>query len=469
VPDLIAILSNAASSMAAQRALSATAAHNIQNANTAGYSRQRAELAATLPADSLGGVFIGRGAYLASVTQVRDRFLEAQVPRALGEAARSSAEAEALASVHVLDPERAGSLAAALGGFYGTLRALSQNPGEQGLRSAVLGAARSLASSFERTAAGLEGARAGVDARVVDLVAEVNASARAVAEANATLQRTSGAGAAPNDLLDLRQKHLDRLAELTGATAVAQSDGSIAVLLPGGGALVSGARAGALATEADPASSGLLSLRLAGVDGSDAALPAAAVGGAIGGAFAARDGALRAALAAVDALAADVAGGLNAVHAGAWVRDPVGGQWSQGGPLFASAGGGPITARGLRVAVTEPWQLATASAAGAASGDPAVVQALVDTEGAPVRGGPDVQAALSALTSAFGAESQRATAWAEQDEGLRDEILAMREGRSGVSIDEELIEMQKAQRAFEAIAKVIQVADEMTRTLMQLR
>jgi hypothetical protein len=204
VPDLIAILSNAANSMGAQRALSATAAHNIQNVNTAGYSRQRAEIAATLPADSLGGVFIGRGAYLAGVAQVRDRFLEAQVPRALGEAARSAAEAEALSSVHVLDPERAGSLASALGGFYGALRALSQNPGEEGLRAAALGAARTLATSFERTSAGLQSARAGIDARVESLLLEVNASARAVAEANATLQRTGGMGGAPNDLLDLR-------------------------------------------------------------------------------------------------------------------------------------------------------------------------------------------------------------------------------------------------------------------------
>jgi flagellar hook-associated protein 1 FlgK len=140
-----------------------------------------------------------------------------------------------------------------------------------------------------------------------------------------------------------------------------------------------------------------------------------------------------------------------------------------GADLFVASDGGAISARNIRVGIAEAWQLATASAAGGPPGDPAIVQALVDTEGLPLSGGADAQAALSGLTSAFGAESNRATAYAEQDEALRDEILSLREARSGVSIDEELIEMQKAQRAFEAIAKIIQVADEMTRTLMELR
>jgi flagellar hook-associated protein 1 FlgK len=171
----------------------------------------------------------------------------------------------------------------------------------------------------------------------------------------------------------------------------------------------------------------------------------------------------------VDALAADVAGKLNAEHEQGFGTDLATGLPVTGRPLFAASGGGAITASSIRVAISDPRQLATAAAPGGAPGDPSVVQALLDTERAPLSGGVDVQAALSGLTSAFGAESMRATAYADQDAALRDSILGLRESRSGVSIDEELIEMQKAQRAYEAIAKVIQVADEMAQTLMSLR
>jgi flagellar hook-associated protein 1 FlgK len=242
-------------------------------------------------------------------------------------------------------------------------------------------------------------------------------------------------------------------------------------VLPGGGALVSGLNAGALVVFPDPANGGLAGVRLAPPDGSPPAqLPVGALGGSMGGTLAARDGAMKAALDDLDRLAADIAGALNAKHVGGQglgIDPGTGAAWT-GLALFASSDAGPITAGTLRLALSDARQLATAAAGGAA-GDATNAHLLVATELAPLSGGRDVQATLSGITSAFGAEARRAEAFAEQDAGLKEQLLTMRESRSGVSIDEELVEMQRAQRAFEALAKVIQVADEMTRTLIQLR
>jgi len=152
--DLLSILSNAASSLQAQRALTATASHNIENANNAGYSRQRASLEAVQPAEDVSGIFVGRGATLGTVAQVRDRFVDAQLGGALASAARSSAESSALRSLSSLDASAQGGLGSAISGFYAALRGLSQNASDAGLRTAALGSARTMSYAFNRTAQG---------------------------------------------------------------------------------------------------------------------------------------------------------------------------------------------------------------------------------------------------------------------------------------------------------------------------
>jgi flagellar hook-associated protein 1 FlgK len=462
--DLLRILSSGAASLAAQRAAAATASHNLQNANTPGYARQRADVVAALPADQVGAGRIGLGARLASVTQARDRFLEAQIPGYLGQASRSSTGAATLEAVSALDPEAAGGLGDALSAFYASLRQLSQNAADPGLRQAVVGAANGLALSFRRTRAGLEDARTASDAKLQGAVAEVNDLARAVAGLNAQIRSAHAAGGEPNDLLDARQKAVDRLAELTGAAPVPTSEGDLSVFLPGGAALVSSIHASVLSTVADPSNGGHLALRLAPAGG--AAQPVAAAGGELGGLLDARDGALRAAVDGVDALAFGLGGAVNFAHARG-----VGLDGSTGDDLFAVGVQSGAAAR-MAVSATvaqDPRRLAAASSATARPDDGSNALALVATEEQAVSGGLDAFGALAKVTADFGTAARGLAAAASQDAGLRDHLLSMREAASGVSIDEELLEMQKAQRAFEAITKVIQASQEMFDTLLQLK
>jgi flagellar hook-associated protein 1 len=462
--DLLSILSGASSSLGAQRALLAIASHNIDNASNPGYARQRAEIEALTPAEQLGGAWIGRGAGLTTVTQARDRFLEAQIPQMLGDSGRSTAESDALQAFHALDPQATGGLGDAIAGFYSGLRALAQNPSDPGLRTAFLGQAQVLAQTFNRTAQTVEATRSGLDARVSGLVVAVNVEAAAVAQLNGQIQQASGAGAAPNDLLDLRQQHLDKLAELTGGTPVATSGGAVNVVLAGGAPLVSGNRAGTLVAQADVANGGHLQVRLGPPDGSSVqAISQQALGGTLGGNLAARDGALRKAGDDVDKLAFDLAGQMNAAHQTGFGLDGVTGR-----PLFTIAAAAPGAARSMTVALTSAAQIGTSSTG--APGDAGAAQALLATESAPLplSGGADVQSTLSSMISRFGGSAATANAFSEQDGALRDHLVAMRQSYSGVSIDEEMIALQKAQRGYEAVTKVIKTADEMMQTLMQL-
>ena len=465
--DLLSILSGAATSLSAQRALTATASHNIDNANTPGYARQTASLEALMPAEQVNGAFIGRGATLTTVTQSRDRFLEAQVPRAMGDAAQSTALSDALQAFHGLDPEASGGLGAAISGFYSSLRAAAQNPSQSGLRATLLGAAQALAQAFHRTSSDLASSRSALDAQITGLTSEIDDEAQAVATLNAQVRQARASGAEPNDLLDLRQQHLDRLAALAGATTVPTSDGDVNVTLPGGAALVAGFQAASLSAAPDLDQGGHVSVVMKLADGTAGpTLSEKTIGGSMGGALAARDGALATAAGQVDDLASHLAGVLNDVHALGYGLDG-----SSGLPLFSfdpTAG----AAASIAVALTDPSQLALASADGV-PGDASNAEALIGTESAALDPSDlarkDVQATLSQIVSQFGSAAESAQALADQDSAVRDHLSSLRASYSGVSIDEEMIAMQQAQRAYEAITKVIQTADEMMKTLLAIR
>ena len=464
--DLLSILSGAATSLAAQRGLTATAGHNIDNANTPGYSRQTANIEAMVPAEQVGGAFIGRGATLGTVTQARDRFLEAQIPAALGNQAFSTAQSDALQAFHGLDPDATGGLSDAISGFYSALSALAQNPNDAGLRATLLGAARSMAQTFNRTSQGLEATRSGLDARASALAGTVSSEGAAVAALNKEIRQARGSGAEPNDLLDLRQQHLDKLAELAGATTVPTSEGDVNVTLPGGVTLVAADRAGILKTAPDAANGGHLQLMLQLPDGSGpTALPNAGVGGTLGGSLAARDGTLFTTGQDIDHLAADLAQVVNAQHALGFQRNGNPGQ-----AVFDVGAGWAGAAGRMSLLLTSGDQLALAASAAGASGDAGNANALVATsQAALATSGKAPAGAVADVVSRFGAASATAEAFSAQDTALKDNLTTMRDSVSGVSIDEEMIALQRAQRGYEAIAKVIQTADQMLQTLLSIK
>jgi len=456
---LLSMLGWTGAGLGAQQGAASVASQNIANAATPGYSRRVARLGAGATEAGHGG-----GVHLESVVRARDRFLDAQLPEVLGRAARSRAEADSLESVGALDPEAAGGLADELGGFFASLRALVQNPGDEGVRSGAAFAAVGLAAAFQHVSQQLQDARRGLDAQVQAAAVETTQLAAQVAGLNRRIRVARGSGAEPHALLDARQSALDRLSELVGAVPVASDDDTVSVQLAGGGVLVAGDRAAALEAGPDAADGGRVALRLAGADGSpSAAVPAEAIGGAAGGWLDARDGALRRALGRVDALATRLASAVNAAHAAGFAADGSGGR-----DLFLVGSGGAATLRVNPDLVADPRLLATASAAGAGSGDASNVRALLAVETAALVDGRDAGAELASLVAGFGAAAARASSLSEQDGAARTQLANLREAVRGVSLEEETSLLLQAQRSFEAIGRVVATTDAMLQTLLKL-
>jgi flagellar hook-associated protein 1 FlgK len=299
-------------------------------------------------------------------------------------------------------------------------------------------------------------------------VEQVNGLAQQVAALNREIRSAASGGQPPNDLLDARQRAVDELAELTGAKVTATGSGDVLLSLPGGGGLVNGDRAASLTVSPDPANDGHLQVMLQPADGTPPRpLSNTQIGGQIGGVLAARDGALKTAMDDLDQLAFELAGAMNTVHAAG-----VGADSSTGNNLFDVGGAvaGAALAFDVYAAVKgNPQALALASTAAGLPGDTTNLEALLSVETTALASGTTAAQGFSQLVTRYGSTTQQALSVANHDEAVLGHLTMMRESARGVSIDEEMVEMTKAQRAFEALSKVVQTVDEMLEEVIRLK
>lgn len=466
--DLFALLVQSGNSLSAHTAAMTVAGNNVANANTPGYTRQIAVLSANGAPTSLGMDSVGTGVTLQGITQARDRFIERQMPNALGAQSYSQANSDALNGLSALDPNLQGGLSSSMSAFYASLQTLSQNPGDAALRQGVIGSAQALATSFKQTAGAIDSARAGLDDALAGNLIEVNAAAKTVADLNNQIQKARTSGGEPNDLLDARQKAVDKLASLTGAIPYDSGGGNISIALPGGTALVSDTRAGQLSLAPDSTNGGYAKLRITRSDGSATTdWTGPTLGGTVGGNFAARDGAYKTASTAIDKLAFDVGTALNTVHQAGYAMDG-----SPGLALFtmsASATGAASTIALNGAIAANPNLLAAATTTPATSGDNRNVLALLATQRQALAGGADPISSIQTITSSFGTSVAQAKALAEHDGAIASHLSNLRDATAGVSIDEEMVNLTKAQRAYEAVSRVIAVSSAMLDTLLSLK
>jgi flagellar hook-associated protein 1 FlgK len=105
-----------------------------------------------------------------------------------------------------------------------------------------------------------------------------------------------------------------------------------------------------------------------------------------------------------------------------------------------------------------------------AVGDNSYALVLADLADAPV--GPDNQTisdAYAQMVASMGLDAEQAETQATYYQGLVDQYSALQESISGVSLDEELSNLIKYQRGFQAAAKMVSTADEMLKTLLEIK
>src|SRR3954467_5534668 len=235
--------------LAQQRSLDTTA-HNIANASTPGYSRQEAVLTAApapdVPAGMLqngGGAQLGAGVDVQAYRRVRDNFLDLQYRGQASVVGEQQARSDALdrAELTLAEPG-ANGLSKRLSEFWDSWSALAGAPSDPAAQGALLAKGAALSDAFASVSAQLQLVRSDAAAEYADLTrasapgvapGEIEATARELAGLNDTIKKFVTAGDTPNDLMDKRDQLLDKLAGYGQVSTTANADGTIDVAFGG--------------------------------------------------------------------------------------------------------------------------------------------------------------------------------------------------------------------------------------------
>jgi flagellar hook-associated protein 1 FlgK len=308
---------------AAQLALS-TAGHNVSNANTEGYSRQRVEFSARNGAFT-GSGFQGAGVQADDVARVADRYLTGQIRLDTAALEAASTYLDNAGTIDNLLADEQTGLAPGLDKFFASMQEAAADPTSIPARRLVISEAGSLAARLHTLHDRLTEQDANVTGQLDAAARQVSSYAQGIAQLNLAIQRASGdgGGRAPNDLLDQRDDLLRKLAQEVDVSVVNQSDGLTNVFIGSGQVLVVGGEAKRLTT--DPGSGALL------LDGSGGPQDVTAFmsGGRIGGLLRFRDDVLTTTFNGLGRTAQVLSQVFNAQH-----REGVDLQGNFGGPLF---------------------------------------------------------------------------------------------------------------------------------------
>ncbi len=221
-----------------QRAL-ATTSHNIANANTEGYSRQRVDLSTRISTQSGAGA-IGSGVQVTAIRRSYDQFAVDQVRNNTSGLAREQTFAALASQVESVVSDPVTGANASFSRFFNAIQDVATDPSSLSARRVLLSEGQALTDRFSDIDSQLGQLDRDVDARLRASVSEINGYAKRIAELNQSIADARGAMGAslPNDLLDSRDQALLGLNQLVKVSSVEQGDGSLNVFIGSGQSLV---------------------------------------------------------------------------------------------------------------------------------------------------------------------------------------------------------------------------------------
>jgi len=255
----VSIFGISVSGLLANQAALSTTSHNIANANTEGYSRQRASQTQRLP-EFIGGNYFGSGVEIGDVKRIFEQTHQLELQSATSSFTQLETYLAQANRVDGLLADSKNGLNSAVQSFFSSLQGVVNDPASIAARQVFFGNAEGLVSRFDSIHSQLEAQITQVNSSVDSVAQEVTTLGQSIASLNNQIAGASG-GAAP-DLLDKRDLAITRLSELVSVQTTQQSNGSLNVFIGSGQSLVVGSLFNSLVAAVDEQNPRTMSLSL---------------------------------------------------------------------------------------------------------------------------------------------------------------------------------------------------------------
>ncbi len=462
-------------SLQTQRNGTEIAGHNLANVNTPGYSRQRVAIETSLTIKSDMGPQ-GTGADAVGIYQLRDALLDRNIVSETSVRGSYESRQRALQFAQAtlgqqIDRQATGAEGAAaasgVGGQHGiaeelsdlfnAMQSLSTHPTSTSERQVLLIKAESLATQFNQVSTRLDNLRTSLNDSLASDADQANLALSDIAKLNKEIIAAElGTTAEANDLRDIRQKRIEDLAKLVNIETTANTNGSVDIAIDGV-TLVSGPNLEDTLETFDAGGGQFLVRTVTGATSLNV------TGGSMHGTIDARDTDLLSVKTETDALAAALIAEVNAVHSAGF---GLGG--TSGEDFFTGTDAADIAVNQNLTA--DPSRIQASGVSGAVGDNTVMVRMaqLADARLASL-GNQTFLERYGQTVASLGQALNGTNTQLGNQQIVESMLLRQRDAVSGVSLDEEMTDLIKFQRAFEASARLIMTIDEMLQTVVNLK
>ncbi len=218
--------------------------HDIANANTPGFSRQRPVIV-TMPPLSMQTltqtnvpIAFGTGSKVKDVQRIRNSFLDLQYRQAnakLGYWDEVNTQFQYIQQLMGMPGEN--GIRAQYDAFWKAAQQVATTPSSVGAKSEFVQSAKALLEKVQSVYRSLEDMRNDYTHELEDEAENLNSILKGIADLNVKIRESSVLGNSPNDLLDKRDLLLDKLSKETNFTVTHFKDGEISISINGNNVL----------------------------------------------------------------------------------------------------------------------------------------------------------------------------------------------------------------------------------------